>query len=381
MQSVCMVNERGYSDEAVENALRGKKSSPVIGYRYDLLNDKGVKIGDLSDGMEYGRISYNEERQIKRTGRFLLNENGLKLARDVNFLRDRLKPWFVLNMGMGGTVEWPLGLFLMEAPELQVTGKVRRRSINAYDMSLTLEQWKFRNRHYIPAKTNYAAAISQILAMAGMIHYDIQPTDKTIEIDKEFPIGTSAQSAVNELLDMINYRSISVDAAGTAWAEPYLPPAQRQAKIFYKADKHSVIAPEFTDNFNIAAVPNVFILVADNVEGGASLRAEFVNNNARSPVSVANRGREIMSYKTIREIADQDALEARVKRIAIEAASAYRMFRFSTLPNPEHGEGDTIYLDIPGVLDAPGKFVETAWDMELKTGGLMTHEAGMAADL
>ena len=42
---------------------------------------------------------------------------------------------------------------------------------------------------------------------------------------------------------------------------------------------------------------------------------------------------------------------------------------------PNHGCFTTLFLDIPEVLDAPAKFVETAWDMDLSPFGVMTHEA------
>jgi hypothetical protein len=87
MLSAYTVNERGYPDGAIDAALRGIGASPTVSFRYDLLNGEGAEIGDLSAGMESGRVSFNAGRAAKRTVTFELNENGLKLAREINFMR------------------------------------------------------------------------------------------------------------------------------------------------------------------------------------------------------------------------------------------------------------------------------------------------------
>ena len=48
---------------------------------------------------------------------------------------------------------------------------------------------------------------------------------------------------------------------------------------------------------------------------------------------------------------------------------------------PEHGSGDTLYIDIPELFAAPQKFYETGWEMDLKAGGLMYHKAQVVVDL
>ncbi|MDR1706324.1 MAG: hypothetical protein LBS19_16830 [Clostridiales bacterium] len=374
-----IVNERNYPPDVIDRTLRGIGTSPVISYRYDLLSSKGVKIGVIKD-IESGSVSYNESRATKRTGTFTIVESGHD-AKNINFLSDQLQPWFVLHMVEGGTVEWPLGIFLMEAPDRSVDRKVGRRVINAFDRALILEQWKTRNRVYFPAGTKYTDAIMQILSMARMNNADIDPSDRVMEVDKEYPIGTSGQVSINEMLAAINYGSLSVDAAGAAWAEAYSPPSQRSPKIHYMADKHSVIGPRFEESMAIARIPNVFIGVADNADGGMPLKSVFVNDNASSPVSTINRGREIVDVRSVKDIYDQESLDARVYRVALESTAAYRTLKFSTLQNPYHGEGDTLYIHIPGLVDVPAKFAETAWEMELKAGAMMTHAARMVVDL
>jgi hypothetical protein len=373
------VNERGYPPDVIDRALRGIGVSPVTSFRYDLLNKNGIRIGSLTD-IESGSVSYKESRATKRTGTFTLAKTGHD-AKNINFLTEQLKPWFILHMPQGGTVEWPLGVFLMEAPSRQRNGGVGRRVIDAFDRALTLEQWKTQNRIYFPAGTNYVTAVKEILTRARMNNADIAPSGRVMEIDKEYPVGTSAQTAINELLAALNYGSLSIDADGAAWAEAYLPPSQRTPKISYIAEKHSVLEPKFDDSMALSRIPNVFIVIADNAEAGTPLKSVFVNNNASSPLSTVSRGREIVDVKHVKDIFDKESLDARAYRTALEATSAYRTLKFSTLQNPNHGESDTLYIHIPGVVDAPAKFMETAWSMELRAGAMMSHEARMVVDL
>jgi hypothetical protein len=115
------VNKTGYTDVQIDDALRGIGASPKISFRYGLLDGRGVKMGEL-DGVGGGRISFDGARATKRVGDFTLSENGQKNVKEINFLRDRLNPWFILHMPGGGTVEWPLGVFLMDAPERATNG-------------------------------------------------------------------------------------------------------------------------------------------------------------------------------------------------------------------------------------------------------------------
>jgi len=154
----------GYTEQEVIDQLHGKKGSRgLVKIRYDLLNRQDVKLGELA--VQSGRVSMNSLAEIKRTALFELTEQE---ARDVDWLNDRIRPVFCLQMPDGGTAEWPLGVFLLSSPTRKDENKQIKRSIEAYDSSLILKEDKFIDRYVIEAGTKYIDAIIDILNAAGI---------------------------------------------------------------------------------------------------------------------------------------------------------------------------------------------------------------------
>ena len=373
-----LLNENNYTAEQIDRTLRMADGSRNVDFRYELLNRHDIKLGGL-DGIERAAITHGEFSAVKRSAEFTLNENFRR--NEIDFLTERIQPWFILRMPLGGTVEWPLGVFLLESPSVDVTGSVKRRGIGAYDKGLILEQYSLHHRQHFPAGTNYAAAVEQLLAMAGITKINIMPSGLQMPAGTEFPMGANIREAINELLDAMNYTSLSFDAAGVARSGPYTFPALRHPTIHYSTLRDSVVKPGLLESLDIASCANVFIRVAENLEQERPIRSEFVNNDPQSPISTVRRGRRIVDFGTVREAAGQEALDTFTRRAAVEAAQALKHITFTTVLMPNHGSGDTLFIEMPELLSAPHKFTETGWSMELKTGGTMTHSARMAVYL
>lgn len=275
----------------------------------------------------------------------------------------------------GGTVEWSLGIFLLESPNRDTEGEISIREIGAYDKTIIIEEDRFTSRYFIAAGTNYIGAITKILQTSGIVNIDIINSNLTLRSDKEFPIGKKKKEAINELLGEINYNSIRVDEIGNMRSEPYVEPAQRPITHTYFVNKESIILPGFTDKTDIATRANVFTRVAINLEQETELISTFTNDDPLSSISTVNRGRKIVDFNEIDNIANQETLDNLVRRIAIESTSAYTHFAFRTALMPAHGSADTLLLDVPDAFDAPQVFSETSWKMDLKFNGEMQHEA------
>lgn len=354
-----------------------KGHSRKISFRYDLLNRNDIKIGTL-DGIT-GTVSYGEFRTIKRSATFQLDEY---LQKEINYLQDQIQPWFILHMPDGGTVEWSLGIFLLESPNRAINGKIQSREIGAYDKSIIIEEDRFTERFFIEAGTDYIGAVTKILTTAGITKINITDSNSTLLSDREFAIGTKKKEAINDLLNAINYNSIGVDETGYMVSSPYIEPARRPITQTYLADRDSILLPEFTESLDIAGRANVFTRVAINADTETELVSTFINNDVLSPTSVINRGRQIVNFEEIENISSQEALDNFVRRVAIESTSAYSHLAFGTALMPTHGSADTLFLHIPTVFgETPVKFSETSWEMDLKFDGVMQHEARRVVQL
>jgi len=372
-----MNNPQNYSQDAIDGQLRFAKGSRKVSFRYELLNKHDIWIGDL-DGITQGTISYGEFRVIKRSATFKLDEH---LQKEINFLTDQIRPWLILHMPQGGTVEWPLGIFMSDSPSREAKGNIHTRDIGMCDKTLIIEQDKFTRRFHIEAGTNYVTAITRILNTAGITKINIAETGHTLLTDREYKVGKKKHLACNELLSEINFNSLWVDVNGIMRSEPYVRPSNREITHFYDAAKDSIAILPITEKLDIANRPNVFTRIAINLEQDKELVSTLVNDRPESVISTVNRGRRIVDFYEIDEVASQEALDALVERIAIESTSAFTQFTFGTALMPTHGNADTLWCNFPDLRRDPFKCHETGWEMPLKSDGLMKHEARMVVQL
>ena len=357
-----------YTSQQVRDILHARTGSREVRFRYALLNKYDVEIGTLSSVME-GSVSQDSLAEITRTARFEMAENE---ALDINWLTDRIKPYMQIRMPDGAWIEWPLGVFLISSPSRYDGAGSVTRSIEAYDKNLILQEDCFTNRYLIAAGTTYTDAITTIIETAGIWKHNITSSTAALEVAKEFEIGTTKLSAVNELLTELNYSPLYVDANGYTVGAPYVIPTLRETDYSYETDEVSIIEPGATHEEDLFGVPNLWVVTATNPEKSA-LVSTYTNIRATSPTSTINRGRTIVDYRLISDVFDQTTLDAYVLRLAYEASQIYGRFIFNTALMPHHGHNDMLFINHDG-LSVDTKYTEISWDMELKSGGTMRHE-------
>lgn len=348
-----------------KNIIDMLHSNREISFRYDLLNYNETKIGELTS--LGGSLGLNSLAQIKRKGNFQFKENELK---DIDWLNDKVQPVFILN----GQYEFPLGVFMISSPTRELRGKGIYRSVECFDTSLVLLEDKFDTRYRIVKGTNYVTAIKQIIGSAGIWKINIPHIDATLKTDREFEIGTSKLESVNQLLQEINYTSIWVDEQGNFTATPYILPNDRTVEYSYKNDDMSIILPDTSvEEIDLFSVANKWVVVATNPET-EPLVSRYTNENPTSPTSTINRRRNIVDFREIEDVASQAILDEYVRRIAYEASNVYGKFIFETAIMPHHSYMDCLFCEHTD-LGIKNKYIETSWEMDLRAGGKMRHNA------
>ena len=363
-----------YTREQVISQLHLTRGKRKVSYRYDLLNKYDVKIGELKAQLG-GSITLNSLAEIKRTANFTFSESELA---DVDWLNDRIRPIFILEMPNGDKLEWALGTFLLSSPSRKYQNRVTR-DVEAYDANVILTEDKFDNRYRIPAGTGYIAAVTDILNGAGIWKIDIMSHAGTLATDKEFEIGTSKLTAINELLSVINYTSLWMDETGYAVAKPYVLPTEREPEYEYRTDDISIMQPDAANEIDLFDVPNVWVVTASNPEKDP-LVSRYVNDSATSKTSTVSRNRRIVDFREIDDIYDQATLDAYVQRIAYESSQVYDRMVFNTATMPHHTYSDALLIQYDK-LGVSEKYIETSWTMNLSLGGLQNHECRRAITL
>ena len=302
----------------------------------------------------------------------------------IEWLTDRIQPFIMFKMPDGGWIEYPMGIFLISAPEKVEEGEQIYRNVEAYDGTIILEQDRFTERYSIKAGTKYVSAVIDILKTAGIKKYNIEDSDKTLANDLEFEPGTAKIIAINELLEAINFTPLWVDEWGYFTSRGYIAPSRKGNDYQYLDDEISVIEQGMTEELDLFSVPNKWLVTYENVDGEDNekifLQSVYENNSEESPTSTVNLGRVIVDYRQINEIADQEALDEYTQRIAFEASQIYEKIKFTTAIMPFHSYMDIIYIRNKA-LGLDGQYSETSWRIPLEVGGRMEHEGRKVVDI
>lgn len=355
-----------YTRQEVTDALHAKSGVRHIRFRYDLLDKLERKIGELKNVLS-GSVAMSAFSTIKRTAKFKIRESG-----EINYLTDRIQPFYELKMPDGKWLSYSLGIFLLSSPTRKEDGPGIIREIDAFDGLIILKNDKFDSRYFIAVGTNYKTAITAILNGAGITKWNIQDTDKVLGRDLEWEPGTEKIEVINDLLSQIIYYPLSVDVWGYYRSEAYKSPSTRTAEYEYKTDELSVLFNGSEEELDLFEVPNKWVVTVSNPEQ-PPLVSVITNDNPESLLSTVSRGITIVDYRTLEDIADQQALNQYAQKIATEASEIYGKIVFETAIMPHHDYHDILYLE-QNSLGIADKYSETSWEMSLEAGGKMKHE-------
>lgn len=379
-----------YSDQEIKDMLHAKHGSRFIRFRYDLLDKNEKKIRTLTNVLS-GEVSMNAFNTVKRTAKFSIREDENE---PIDYLSHRIQPFVELKMpdqfeqnsaGVrtlveGKWIEYPLGVFILSSPTKKEQGDFIYRDIEAYDKLVILQEDKYTDRTIFKKGTRYVDAVISVLLSAGITKYNILSNENVLGEDMEYEPGTEKYKPIADFLNAINYNPLNVDEYGYVTSQPYVSPQVKSPDYRYELDEFSVVAHGMEEELDLYAVPNVWVAYYSNADSvGANnpnpvtLRSVYTNSNPDSPTSTVSRGRNIVDYRKVEEIADQIALNAYVQRIAFEASQIYGKVKFQTAIMPFHGFQNVLYLRNP-TLGIDGKYAETSWKITLKSGALMDHE-------
>lgn len=360
------LDRNGYTKQEVMEALHGKRGKRHIDFRFDLLDENDKKIGDITHLVEAesSTVSMDSEAEIHRTANFRLLDTG-----EIDFLKERIRPWAILDMG-NGYVSFPLGVFLLSSPKKEYVGDMHYRNVDAYDKLLVLVDDGFTTRVVADEGEIVTDFIVGLLQDAGIAKINIEQSDKTFPTWLDWGPDTSRLEIINELLEIINYEKLHVNENGYFVSRPYQTPERKVIEYTYKTDNLSVIAPGANieqDFFNVA---NQFVGVVSEPDR-VPLTYTYENMNEDSPTSIPRRGRVITKYIDSDSV-DLETLRGEVEKVAYEDSQVASVMTFETAIMPIHSYNDILQVR-HNKLGIDGRFQEISWSMPLSSSGTMSH--------
>lgn len=189
----------------------------------------------------------------------------------------------------------PLGTFMVQTPSSTFDGKIRTVSMDAYTPLIELKEKQPPLGYSILKDENIMDIAYQLTAEnlrapvvrtknADKLYYDfISETDDTwITFISDFIANAKYSFGLDEL-----GRVLFVPAQDTASLQPLMT---------FDDSNSSILYPEISMDHDLYKLPNVVEVIYSN--GSKHHYARAVNNDANSPISTINRGREIVYRET-----------------------------------------------------------------------------------
>lgn len=309
-------------------ALGGRKNS----YIFTLLDkDENVKIGRV-DNIQSFTLTYNSLTTLKTTITAMMHDDS-----QFDFLSDRLKITLVVDI-RGYHFEFPLGVYLFNSPSCERLGNTKSllgdtRNVTLYSKLKIYQDDKIMTDYEMATGTNIVNEIKRLLNTEKI---RIDGSLKVLSEGKIYPIGTSKLEIINDLLDKLGYNSLSVDWEGYFYSEEYKQPAERNFDFEYTDEEDQQIEVNFTEDFDLTDVYNVFTGYC--TINGICYTYTYINDNASSPTSTTNLGRNLCADpKEYTECDSEQELIKNVKNWAAQNSYKYHKATFNTFINPLHG--------------------------------------------
>lgn len=189
----------------------------------------------------------------------------------------------------------PLGTFMVQTPSSTFDGKNRTVSMDAYTPLIELKEKQPPIGYSIPKDTNIMDIAYQLTAEnlrapvvrtknADKLYYDfISETDDTWI------------TFISDFIANAKY-SFGLDELGRVLFVPAQDAASLQPLMTFDDSNSSILYPEISMDHDLYKLPNVVEVIYSN--GFKHHYARAVNNDANSPISTINRGREIVYRET-----------------------------------------------------------------------------------
>ncbi len=326
-----------------------------IQYRFELLNKRN-EIKQVLQNVTDCSITWQSLSSLKVSGKVSMLENS-----NIDYLSDRIRIYAAVN-----NVQIPLATLLLCSPARQIDN-ITTRDCECYSLLKILQDTKVEEKRLIQAGTNVVNEVNRLIKEVGPYESsNIQGSNKTISVAKIYEVGTTYLEIINDLLDIIGYTSLYIDALGTFTAREYILPQYRQVDLSLAADVQSLISRDISNDIDLFNIPNVFIAYTENIDA-TPLSYTYENNNKNSVTSTINRGRRIVEVQSF-EVATLEELITKAKKMCSDANSVYEHLELSVaLREDLNLYDDCIYVDLP-MYDIEGKYILHEASYKCKTG-------------
>lgn len=313
--------------------------SNITGKRYeqfqvDLLDSKDNTVATI--GMvKSGVLDYSIFDKIRTGGNIEIVTH--KDATEINWLNSRIRIYYLADSNpifITGSaaftqvtdIKRSLGVFITSAPVFNYSDTGITAKIELYDKLILPSQESYVNTSYIGGGRFPLGEAANILYWCGISKNDMLIDDvkasQALETALVWEAGTSKLDMINDLLDVIQYRSLWVDVNGKFRFSNWVVPSKRPLEYHFRDNNSSIYLSDFSIEQDFYDIPNVIIAISKTSGQSAAYSVQVINDSADSPFSVQNRGgRKIIRVDRnvdVSEGPEEESEDARRIRVTAE---------------------------------------------------------------
>ena len=189
----------------------------------------------------------------------------------------------------------PLGTFMVQTPSSTFDGKIRTVSMDAYTPLIELKEKQPPLGYSILKDANIMDMAYQLTA--ENLRAPVVRTKNADKLYYDF-ISETDDTWITFISDFISNAkySFGLDELGRVLFVPAQDTASLQPLMTFDDSNSSILYPEISMDHDLYKLPNVVEVIYSN--GSKHHYARAVNDDANSPISTINRGREIVYRET-----------------------------------------------------------------------------------
>lgn len=189
----------------------------------------------------------------------------------------------------------PLGIYLIQTPNITFDGITSTVSIDAYTPLLELSEKPVPLGYALLKDDNIMEQAYMILKNNCRAPVIKTESDKLLENNFISNVSDNWLVYINDLIRLAKY-SLNLDENGKIIFEPIQKIEELQPVWTYNDDNSSILYPKLSLKQDLYKIPNVVEIICSTANGIYTARVE--NNDINSPISIINRGRQITYRET-----------------------------------------------------------------------------------
>lgn len=326
-------------------------------FEFEIVNRNLERLGNIKPHREEPVGITNDGR-----ARVTRSLSGMTLReadwRNLNPLADHLRTVMLLEDG----TRWPLGVFIVNDDHEHPHSQESDLALEWFDFTAELDDGVPESVS-LPAFAALRPALVALVEAAGIVHYEISPTDATVGTDMNWAAGTKRLDIIRKLCQVAGFLPPYFDNRGVLVIRP-MPAVQAYQGHTYDLE-NSRIVPDTTEiNRNLAKTPNAYLVIGTG--GNAVEVSAIAYVDPHLPHSREKRGRTITDVSHEQGIATYDQALALAKTKAQTDPRQAKTVTFTSKADPRHDTYDLVQF-----IGEP--YLEVAWSLTCQPGGDHTH--------